>query len=144
MTEQRDLLGMPEGQEAIDLALNAPLEVPESRWAGNLASMVAVTRAAYLRMGMDEDVAAKLATAAVLAQAEYMGGRQLYLPKGDRLRRALRDAEIFHRAHRGNIDALATEFGLTDSQVYRINREQRALFIATRQGRFSFEPKGES
>lgn len=135
---QGDLLGMPSGQEAAVLVEKAALDLPADRWAPTLAAMVAVLTAALKRQGIPEDEAPRLATAGVLAQAEYAGGRMMYLPRGDRLRLALRDAEIWQRAKRGNIDALAQEYGLSDIHIYRICKQQRELYIARRQGRLDF------
>lgn len=138
MTDQRDLLGMPSGQEGLDLIERGAMELPDARWAPTLAAMVAVLASTLKRQGIDEDQAARLATAGVLAQAEYAGGRMMYLPRGDRLRLALRDAEIWQRAKRGNINALAQEYGLSDIHIYRICKQQRELYIARRQGRLDF------
>ena len=143
MSNQGDLVGMPEGQEARDLIERGAEDLPEDRWAPMLASMVAVLTTTYRRLGLEDEKAAKLAIAGVLAQAEYVGGRMFYLPRGERLRLALRDAEIFHRARSGNIQALAAEFGVTDIQVYRICRQQKKLHLAKVQGRFNFERKGD-
>lgn len=143
MSNQGDLVGMPEGQEARDLIERGAEDLPEDRWAPMLASMVAVLTTTYRRLGLEDEKAAKLAIAGVLAQAEYVGGRMFYLPRGERLRLALRDAEIFHRARSGNIQALAAEFGVTDIQVYRICRQQKKLHMAKVQGRlFSDSTEG--
>jgi len=138
MSDQGDLWGTPTGLAAIELIERGTLDVPEDRWAPMLAAMVAVLESTYRRLGVGDAQAAKLATAGVLAQAEYAGGRMLYLPRGDRLRKALRDAEIYHRARRGNIRQLAEEYGLTDIHVYRICREQKELHLSKVQGRLNF------
>ena len=143
MSSQGDLLGMPTGQAAIDMIERGAIDVPEDRWAPQLAAMVAVLSATYRRQGMDDDNAARLATAGVLAWAEYAGGRMLYLPRGDRLKKALRDAEIYQRSRRGNIEQLADEYGLTVVHVYRVCREQRELHLSKVQGRFNFGEQGE-
>lgn len=138
MTEQQDLIGMPVGQEALDMIDRGAMDLPDARWAPALANMVAVLDATFRRAGVEADQAARLATAGVLAQAEYAGGRMMYLPRGERLRLALRDAEIYLRAKRGNIPELASEYQLSDIHIYRICREQRALHLAKVQGRFNF------
>ncbi|UYC12269.1 Mor transcription activator family protein [Xanthomonas sp. CFBP 8445] len=138
MSDQPDMWGTPTGLAAIELIERGNVDVPEDRWAPMLAAMVAVLEATYRRLGLGDAQSAKLATAGVLAQAEYAGGRMLYLPRGDRLRKALRDAEIYHRARRGNIQQLAAEYGLTDIHIYRICREQKELYVSKVQGRFNF------
>lgn len=142
MSDQGDLWGTPTGLAAIELIERGTLDVPEDRWAPMLAAMVAVLESTYRRLGLGDAQAAKLATAGVLAQAAYAGGRMLYLPRGDRLRKALRDAEIYHRARRGNIRQLADEYGLTDIHVYRICREQKELHLSKVQGRLNFGDQG--
>ncbi|WP_293763650.1 Mor transcription activator family protein [Stenotrophomonas sp.] len=103
--------------------------LPKERWPRDLVAAIEVQEAAFVRLGHDEDEAFKLARAGVLALAEYGGGRDWYLPRGDTLMVAVRDAEIYRRAHRGNIAALAAEFRLTERHIWRICRQQYALHI---------------
>lgn len=138
MDDQRDLIGMPAGDEAEEMLARAPVELPEAQWAGMLSALVAVVESKFRRLGLDEDTATRLAIAAVLAQGEYAGGRSIYIPRGVRLKNALRDADIYRRAKRGNIPRLAQEFDLTEVSVYRILREQRDLYLARVQGRLDF------
>ncbi|MBH1476294.1 Mor transcription activator family protein [Stenotrophomonas forensis] len=117
------------GQGAVTLS-DADLDcLPKERWPRDLVSAIEVQEAAFQRLGYDEDEAFKLARAGVLALADYGGGRDWYLPRGDTLLVAVRDAEIYRRAHRGNIAALAAEFRLTERHVWRICRQQYALHI---------------
>lgn len=136
--EQGDLWGVPTGLAAAALTEDSTAKVSEENWAPLLAAMVAVLAATHRRLGFDDAQAAKMATSGVLAIAEYLGGRTAYLPRGDRLRKALRDAEIYHRARRGNIRKLAEEYRLSDLQIYRIVREQKELHLAKVQGRLNF------
>ncbi|WP_164124224.1 Mor transcription activator family protein [Stenotrophomonas maltophilia] len=142
MVEQRDLIRMPEGEEAAALIQRGGIDLPESRWAAQLVALVQVMELAFQRSGADEELATRLALAGVLAQAEYAGGRMMYLPRGQRLRNALRDAEIYRRAKRGNIQELAREYGLTDVSVYRICREQKELHLSKVQSHFDFKEQG--
>lgn len=139
--DQQDLIGPPDEAE-LDRILDSNVDdVPEDRWARTLARLVEVLFARYRRNGMAPEDAGKLANATVIEIAHYFGGRPVYLPRGDRLKIALRDAEIFRRARRGNIEALADEFGLNVIQIYRIIRQQKALHIAKVQGRLFEEEK---
>lgn len=142
MGGQHDLLGPPDDGELERLMDADPGELPEERWAQSLVDMVRVQEAVYRRAGHPEDDAFELARAGVMALAEYYGGRMWYLPRGDRLRAALRDAEIYRRVKRGNIRALAVEYGLSEPQIYRINRQQKALHMKRIQGRL-FDDEGE-
>lgn len=131
MTAQTDLLGMPTD---LDLAGGALDTVPATKWAQGLVQLIEVQEATFQRLGVDEAEAFRLARAATLAIAEFHGGRQWYLPRGDDLATALRDAEIYRRARRGNIQELAREYGLTDQHVWRVVRQQRALHLRKIQG----------
>lgn len=109
--------------------------VPASRWAQGITHMIEVQGAEFRHMGYAPDEAFRLARAAVLALSRYFGGRQWYMPRGDALLIALRDSEIYQRARRGNIPALAGEFGLTEIHVWKICRQQRKLHLDKAQGR---------
>ncbi|WP_296280584.1 Mor transcription activator family protein [Pseudoxanthomonas sp.] len=139
MTTQSDLLGMPTD---LDLASGALDAVPATKWAQGLVQLIEVQEATFQRLGVDEAEAFRLARAATLAIAEFHGGRQWYLPRGDDLATALRDAEIYRRARRGNIQDLAREYQLTDQHVWRIVRQQRALHLRKIQGDLFNEGEG--
>jgi len=110
-------------------------DVPQARWAQGLVQMIEVQEAEFRRLGHDEVEAFRLARSAVLAMSKYFGGRQWYMPRGDTLHAALRDAEIFRRARRGNIAELAGEFGLTERHIWRICSQQYRLHLDKVQGR---------
>lgn len=135
MSEQLDMVGLPSAADALSMIGKDLGELPESKWAPLLASLVSVLEALYRRQGKDEDSAFQQASDSVMAIAEYFGGRVVYLPRGDKLKAALRDAEIYRRSHRGNIEALAEEHGLTVIHIYRICRQQKALHLRKIQGR---------
>lgn len=135
MTDQRDMLPDATPEELAGLIGKDLGELPESKWAPLLANLVSVLEALYRRQGRGEEEAFRQARDSAMAIADYFGGRVVYLPRGDRMKIALRDAEIYRRAKAGNIDELATEFGLTSIHVYRIVRQQRALYLRKMQGR---------
>lgn len=123
--------------------LQADLDVvPKEKWPAALVEAIEVLEAAFEREGYKETEAFRLARVAVVALAQVWGGRYRYLPRGDDLVTALRDAEIFRRARRGNIEALASEYGLTDRSVWRIVRQQYDLHQRKRQGCL-FDQQGE-
>jgi Mor family transcriptional regulator len=105
------------------------MQSPEIRakWPKALADLVSVIEAAHLRAGDAPEVAQRRAFVTVRALSNYAGGRQLYMPKGEILERALRDREIWSRYNGRNIDDLVAEFDLGFVQVYSIIAEQRAL-----------------
>lgn len=136
MSEQPDMIGAPGAEEAESLVGHDFSEVPETKWAPQLANAVKVLEAMHLRQGREADEALELACDAVLALAQYQGGRVIYWPRGDRLKIALRDARIHSRWQRGvSIEQLAGYYGLTDIHVYRIVSQQRELHLRKTQGR---------
>lgn len=105
------------------------MQSPEIRakWPKILADLVSVIEAAHLREGDSPEVAQRRAFVTVRALANYAGGRQLYMPRGGVLERALRARKIWTKYKGDNIPDLANEFELTVSQVYTIIAEQREL-----------------
>lgn len=144
MAEQRDMIGLPAEADARSLIGRDLGEVPESKWAPLLAQLVDVLEAMHLRQGRSEEDAFKLASDSTMEIAEYFGGRVVYLPRGERLKIALRDAEIHHRWQRGHqIATLAAEYVISDIHLYRVIRQQRALHIRKNQRELSFDNEGK-
>jgi Mor family transcriptional regulator len=135
MTQQPSLMPEADADELETLSQRDVDDVPPEKWARSLVESIEVIESAYRRAGLSADEAFRLASIGVRAVSEWRGGRQFYWPQGDALLTALRHAEIYHRANRSNIEALAEEFGLNVSQIYRICRQQRALHIRKVQGR---------
>ena len=77
----------------------------------------------------------ELAERLVMEIANYLGGRPVYLPRGDALKRALRDRRIWRDSGKVSPDDLATREGLCLQQVYKIVGEMRALERTRRQGK---------
>lgn len=125
MTQQELMPDLPIDPQGL-LAANLD-GVPKDRWPQELVHAIEVLEAAYVRAGKSEQEAFGLARAGIVALAEYRGGRQWYLPRGDALAVALRDAEIYRRARRDNITALSDEFELTERSIWRIVSQQYAL-----------------
>lgn len=72
----------------------------------------------------------EIARTNVIAVAHYLGGRQLYLPRDDRLQKAFRDYKIYHQFTGNNHKELAEEHGLTSVQIYNIVANQHKLHTA--------------
>ena len=120
----RDLFGDDVPDDALEHMMSPEVR---AKWPKALANLVDVVEAAHRRAGDDKDLARDRAFITVRALSRYAGGRQLYMPKGDVLERALRDREIWERHRGNNVDDLAEAYGLTVVQVYSILAEQRAL-----------------
>ncbi len=76
-----------------------------------------------------------IALKAVMALAEFDGGRPHYLPKGDALKRAIRDKAVFDDFTGFNHDELTRKYKLTQKQIYLIISEQRKIHTHKIQGR---------
>ncbi|MCB1908111.1 MAG: hypothetical protein KDH15_12115 [Rhodocyclaceae bacterium] len=100
----------------------------EHAWEGTLAELVDVLTDTWHRKGRSEDEAAREARLVIKIVARHCGGRQFYLPVGEVLDRALRDAEIYHRWTRGeSIRSLARAHKLTETRVYAVLARERKM-----------------
>ena len=105
-----------------------------SRWPQRLQELFDIERR-YSARSMPSDHAAADAGARTMLIADYLGGSAIYLPRGDALRKAVRDAMIYARFNRtSNMDALAREFGVTTPHLYEIVAREKARDKANRQG----------
>lgn len=136
-TEQEDIFGDDIGGNDL---LQAVATLDDHHWPYRLTEMVEVMAAAALRQGMaaDQAEALRLAHWAVLVVADHFGGRQTYLPRGDSLRRALRDNHIWHEFNGRNVDELGSKYKMSAVRIYSILAEQRALHRAKVQPQLPF------
>ena len=106
-----------------------------SRWPARLQELFDIEYRYSLRT-LSDDAAAQDAAARTFLIADYVGGSALYVPRGDALRLAVRNAEIYAR-YRGtaNHSALAREYGVTEPHLYEIVAAEKKRQIAKRQGR---------
>lgn len=125
-----------------DLFENAPTDIelaqvdgPTSRWPTTLAELVDVLRCVAVRRGRSEEEAIADAQQGALAIGEYLGGRQIYLPFGDRLKAALRDRRLYLEYNGRNKAELAARYDITERRVEQIAAEQRAIHIERLQGK---------
>ncbi|MBA6065960.1 Mor transcription activator family protein [Pseudomonas mosselii] len=101
-----------------------------SRWEGTLTEMAGIAESKLREVLPDKpDQVPMIARAVVYAICETMGGSVVYIPRGDTLRRALRDAEIFREWRDKNTrpDKLARQFNMSSQAVYDIIARQREL-----------------
>lgn len=130
MTETADWL-----EHAPTNAELASLGASDKHWPENLAALIDVLLATFRRHGLDDPEALNLAQQSVLAIGHYQGGRQYYLPTGERLYNAVRDRRIFLEANRDNKEALARRHGVTVRRLEQIVAEQRTIHINRNQGK---------
>ncbi|QSX32605.1 transcriptional regulator [Shewanella avicenniae] len=101
------------------------------RWPATLQSLCEV-----LRVTLDAEKVENskhLSEAMAIALSSYLGGRDLYMPNGARLKTALRDIRIWREFKGNNLEQLAREHGLTERRISEIVAEQRSAFIARKQ-----------
>lgn len=110
-------------------------DVPQAAWSKVLAGMVDTLSAGFRRRGASVEDATEEAQFVVIELANYCGGREMYLPRGQKLMKALRDRRIYLEHTGRNERHLAERYNITPRQVRQIHREQRALQVARRQGR---------
>ncbi|VFQ42466.1 Mor transcription activator family protein [Desulfoluna butyratoxydans] len=97
-------------------------------WPALLTELVDVlTDHLETREHMDPDQAMTHAQDIVVVLSHHLGGRSIYLPRDDRLKRAIRDAAIYNAFTGDNHRELAARSKLTTAQIYNIIKKQRAL-----------------
>lgn len=110
------------------------------RWPAQLTEMTALLQAELEQGGLGEPDARRLACRQICRFVDEYGGSHPYIPKGDAIRRALRDLRIWGE-HDGTVDgprgirALSREYRLSEVTVYAILRAQRRLHVQRVQGR---------
>lgn len=117
-----------------DAAL-AGIEAPDERWPSTLAAYMEVLRTTFRRLGADDAMALDYAQHGVLALGQYCGGRQNYLPTGERLHTAVRDRRLYLEYNGRNKYDLAQRYGISDRRVEQIAAEQKAVHVRKLQGR---------
>lgn len=108
----------------------------QDAWSGVLLDLIAVIRAELKRQGKSDD---KLADKLVGVIANYMGGRALYLPRGERIQEVLRDYQIYDEFDGKNHRTLAQRYNLSEPHIYAIIRKQLALRRRRYQRELAFE-----
>ncbi|WP_417345738.1 Mor transcription activator family protein [Ferrimonas sp.] len=117
--------------EALEGLTETEREDLRRRWPSILQSLSELFRVTLEERKIAN--AERLAEALVTALGTYMGGRDLYIPTGTHLKKALTHIAIW-RAYKGNnIAQLAAQYGLTERRVAQIVQNQRQAEMARRQ-----------
>ncbi|WP_110972160.1 Mor transcription activator family protein [Pseudomonas huaxiensis] len=112
-----------------------------AKWEGTIHEMATLAEIKLREVLPDRlDQVPQIARAVVYAICKTMGGAVVYVPRGDPLRRALRDAEIFRewREQNRRPDELARKFNLSSQAVYDIIARQRELHRKSEPDLFGF------
>ena len=105
------------------------IDTARHKWPEILVQLLDNAARTITQYGVDPEKAEQLAMEVVRGQAMLFGGMQIYLPKGDDLKRALRDREIYRQAGRIDVAILARQYNLSMKQIWEIQRTQRELHI---------------
>lgn len=127
--------------QLIDRLDSIPPEELRNKWPQTLADLLDVIAVELERVKVDN--ATLIASKLAVCIAHYLGGRAVYLPTGEALNSALRDYDIYAN-WRGNIDGLIDKYGLTQSHIYSILRQQRQLHRRRYQMDLFASSQGES
>ncbi len=103
------------------------------RWPSTLQSICELMRITL--EGQKVSNAMVISEALATTLSTYLGGRDLYIPNGERLKDALRDIRIWREFKGNNLEQLSRDYGLTERRVSQIIAEQRAAFVARKQRR---------
>lgn len=136
--DQQELLGADSHELEQALLTLASLNEDERsefirRWPANLQSLCELLRSALQTRGVGEaDVLAEHLATLI---GNYLGGRDMYIPSGERLKVALRDIRIWREFKGNNLEQLSRQYGLSERRVSQIVAEQRTAFVARKQRR---------
>lgn len=111
------------------------------RWEGTLKEMVEIAETELRSRVKDAAEVPELARAVVFAICDTMGGSVIYLPRGDALKKAIRDAAIFRDWRENNIQPvdLVRKYRLASPTIYDIIARQRALHRRSEPDLFGFD-----
>ncbi len=129
MEVQSDLLE----HETIDPSILDHLsDLPEEKngWPALLLEIRAVLSQELSRHHIENE---KLPLQLSLAIGQYLGGAQFYLPRGDALKRFIRDIEIWDAFRGNNTRQLARQYHLTEKTIYEIVARMRKIEQQRRQ-----------
>ncbi|WP_413112135.1 Mor transcription activator family protein, partial [Thaumasiovibrio sp. DFM-14] len=94
----------------------------QAKWPTTLVRLYDCLLNAIETSNIDLDTPTRQETAKdmVLALAVYFGGRDIYLPKGVKIKQALRNNEIFSQAGKVSPTILAARYDLSNRRINRI------------------------
>lgn len=111
----------------LDLPIAAEIvEAARGKWESRVFDMTDVVLATCRRQKAPD--AEQLAVCIVMELCNYMGGDVMYFPRGERLRLAVRDRQIFLEHKTGvSLDILIRRYRLTRQRLTQIIERQQAM-----------------
>lgn len=96
-------------------------------WQGTLGDIHATIAVILREQGHTAEQVNRLSSQLAMALCTTLGGRVVYLPRGDSVRRAIRDMQLFTdwRERAQSVASLATKYRLSVQTVYDIISKQR-------------------
>lgn len=124
-----DLFGIDNDNNDILAHLDDDALYQKNYWPGDLTTLAEVIRVQMKQEGESDDAVYRQMERVLLVMSFMCGGRNYYLPKGDRIKRALRNKRIYDSFTGHNHRELCQQFQLTEQKIYEILREQRQLHM---------------
>lgn len=132
MTDDADLFGEDAELDA-ERALDAVADPTTYKWEGTLLTMLDAVRLALKKQRVDPDEIARLAPPVTMGLCDAIGGNVGYIPRGEAVRRALRNARLYDDWSGSPTERsltppeLARKYGLAQQTVYEIIAKQKVI-----------------
>lgn len=128
--DTEDMFGEDLNEASILAHLDQVSEIDVHHWPQRLVELIDVISEVLMRKHrLEANEAKHKARDIAVSIGWYFGGRQLYLPTGQEMERAVRNKAIWD-AHNGrNVEELAQKYQLTVTMIYSILGQQRKLHI---------------
>ncbi|ELR65867.1 prophage MuSo1, positive regulator of late transcription, putative [Photobacterium marinum] len=118
----------------LELLINSVDDIADDnvrqRWPSTLQSLSEVLNCELKRANINNP---HLADKLTIALGYYFGGRDIYIPTGNKLKLALRNIAIWREFNGRNIEQLAARYQLTERQITQVVKEQRQAEMQRRQ-----------
>ena len=134
-----DLFGIDDQNNDIMAHLDDDALHQKHYWPGDLVELAEVIRSQLKREGVEDETIYRQTERVLLAMSFLCGGRNYYLPKGNRIKNALRDKRIYDQFEGNNHRELARQFRLSEQKIYEVIRVQLQLHRSRVQHTLSFE-----
>ncbi|HEY4294534.1 Mor transcription activator family protein [Luteibacter sp.] len=137
-----DMFG-DDGQLDADKVIDSLKQLKAHHWEGNVGKLLKAVKW-VLNKHLGPERAADLSPEVVMSAIDELGGHIVYWPKGEVLKRALRDIEIAteHFDQGCPIEQLVNKYKLTPQRIYTILAAQREIRRRSGPDLFGFGERG--